>query len=54
MNTQVFNIGGQRVGIQMIPASTVPQGPQASVTVTQSENQHANPEAEVRVLRQLE
>ena len=47
MNTRVFNVGGQRVGVQVIPASAVPRGP-ASVTVVQSDIQHAAPEAEVR------
>ena len=48
MNTRVFNVGGQRVGVQVIPASAVPRGPQASVTVVHSDIQHAAPEAEVR------
>ena len=48
MNTRVFNVGGQRVGVQVIPASAVPRGPPASVTVVQSDIQHAAPEVEVR------
>ena len=48
MNTRIFNVGGQRVGVQVIPASAVPRAPPASVTVVQSDIQHAAPEAEVR------